>query len=395
MAYTVLTGDWIECLRTLESASVHCVVTSPPYWRMRNYGIDGQLGLEDTLEEYVSTLVRGFQEVHRVLRKDGVLWLNMGDKYVTTPKGNPKALSNGLTSQGRWAQQANDNLSVRIADIGLRRKNLIGLPWRVAFALQADGWYLRSDVIWAKGLSFCASYAGACMPESVKDRPTKAHEHIFLLTKCAKYFYDIEAVKEPSTGQTGQAVNFARATKEDNIPDQQVKQHRTERKPTKDTDKRNLRSVWVINPKGYSGAHFATFPPALVEPMIMAGTSEHGVCPECGAPWMRIVKRVPAYSKKCPKTDTLYQAQGGNGPKRTGTIGMSGSGRVEGSTCTLGWRPTCKCNAGDSVPATVLDPFWGVGTVSLVAEQLGCNSIGIELNPEYVRMGLERLANAE
>ena len=226
----IIPGDCIEGMRTLPDASVHCCVTSPPYWLLRNYNHDGQIGLESTPEAYVARMVEVFREVRRVLRDDAVLFLNLGDTY----------------SSG---------------------KQLVGIPWRVAFALQADGWLLRQDIIWQKRNP---------LPESVTDRCTKAHEYVFLLAKSERYFYDAEAVSEASTGQCGAAASFRRTTKDHLIPGQSAVQHRMNRKDREDSGRRNRRSVWTISTKPYSGAHFAVMPPDLVEPCIKAGCPEGG-----------------------------------------------------------------------------------------------------------------------
>ena len=227
-------GDVRNVLPTLDAESVQCVVTSPPYWGLRDYGKDGQIGLEPTPEEYVTTVVEVFRAVKRVLRDDGTLWLNLGDSFAD--------------------------------------KNLVGIPWRVAFALQADGWYLRSDIIWAKGVSFCPDYSGSVMPESVTDRPTKSHEYLFLLTKSARYFYDADAVRE--TAKYGFSLDpdtWGRARD----GDPKDKRHSTGGAVTEgDGGTRNLRSVWTINPQPYREAHFATFPTTLVEPCVKAGSKK-------------------------------------------------------------------------------------------------------------------------
>jgi len=257
----------------------------------------------------------------------------------------------------------------------------VGIPWRVAFALQADGWYLRSDIIWAKGVSFCPTYSGSCMPESCKDRPTKGHEYVFLLSKNARYYYDGDAVRENGVGQTGQAANFARDTKDHVIPGQGAAQHRTDREPTTDNGTRNLRTVWTINPGNYAGAHFATFSPALIEPMIKAGTSAKGVCPECGAQWERVTEK-----EFVPQQD-VSREKGikGNGSQKPMDKSNGWDGFPRGTTAvtTTGWRPTCQCDAGPPVPATVLDPFLGSGTTAEVAIRLGRRAVGIELSREY------------
>lgn len=253
--YWTLVGDCVESMRTLPDQSVHCCVTSPPYFGLRDYGVEGQLGLEPTPDEFVQALVGVLREVRRVLRDDGTLWLNLGDSYARNPaKGQHKP---GDTGNGRAS-------STSLA--GLPEKNLIGIPWRVALALQADGWYLRQDIIWQKSNP---------MPESVTDRFTKSHEYVFLLSKSPRYYFDHEAVKEPAVGgQSGAAASFKRASSKraQAIPGQVCGTHRPDR-----ADKayaggtRSRRSVWNVATRSYKGAHFATFPPALIEPCILAG----------------------------------------------------------------------------------------------------------------------------
>ena len=264
---TIFEGDALAVLKRLPARSVQCVITSPPYWGLRDYGIDGQIGLEKTLPEFIGGLADVFDEVRRVLKDDGTLWLNIGDGYTSGNRG--------------WRAPDKKNparaMSVRPdTPEGLKSKDLMGVPWRLAFALQDRGWYLRTDIIWNKPNA---------MPESVKDRPTRSHEYLFMMTKSEKYYYDVESVKEV----TG-------------------------------TSTRNRRSVWDVNTQAFPKAHFATFPTELVRPCILAGS-----------------------------------------------------------------KP------GD----TVLDPFFGSGTVGVVCQDTGRNYVGIELNGEYVGIALERLMALE
>ena len=339
MEHRIIPGDCIEGLRTLPDSSVHCCVTSPPYWGLRDYGHDGQIGLESTPEAYVARMVEVFREVRRVLREDGTCWLNLGDSY----KGG---------------------------------KQLVGIPWRVAFALQADGWWLRQDIIWHKP---------SPMPESVRDRCTKAHEYVFLLTKSERYFYDAEAVSEPATnrpcGNTKQTKGGRTGAK---MHRTSANLHQIEPKET-----RNRRSVWTITTKPYSGAHFATMPPDLVEPCIKAGTSEHGCCPLCGSPWHRLTSRE---SLKRERPNAYTKRLGANG------TGNSCANDVAGvSVKTLGWQQSCSCDCPTPsvLPCTVLDPFAGSGTTLAVAAELGRSGIGCELNPEYIVLAEERIAKAK
>jgi site-specific DNA-methyltransferase (cytosine-N4-specific) len=260
----IIVGDTLEELKKFPNATFQCCVTSPPYWGLRDYGIPGQIGAEMKLEDYITKLVQVFHEVKRTLKSDGTFWLNIGDGY---------------TSGGRTWRDSDKKNKGRGMDYraptpdGLKPKDLIGVPWRVAFALQADGWYLRSEVIW---------YKPNAQPESVKDRPTRAHEHVFLFSKDEQYFYDHEAVREK--GDNG-------------LP-------------------RNLRSLWQVNTEPYAEAHFATFPRALILPCLLAGSKQD---------------------------------------------------------------------------STVLDPFFGSGTVGLVSGALGRKFVGIELNPEYAQLARKRL----
>lgn len=256
----VYEGDAKIILPKLEECSVQCCITSPPYWSLRDYEFPGHIGLEPSVDEFIYKLVEIFAEVKRVLKKDGVLWLNIGDAYTSGDRGyrapDKKNPARAMSYRPDTPQ-------------GLKPKDLIGLPWRLAFALQKDGWYLRSDVIW---------YKPNCMPESVKDRPTLSHEYLFLLSKSERYYYDYNAIRED--------------------------------------DKRNRRTVWSIPTQPFTGAHFATFPKSLVKPCILSGSKEGEI---------------------------------------------------------------------------VLDPFFGSGTVGVVSEKYRRRYIGIEINPDYVNIAMERI----
>jgi DNA modification methylase len=275
-------ADCRETLRGLPERSVHCVVTSPPYWGLRDYGGAAQIGLEDSPEQFVAQLVEVFREVHRVLRDDGTLWLNLGDSYVQA-RGHGHWESRGGKGDEKGQKVAQRWAKMGAEDIGLKPKDLVGVPWMVAFALRADGWYLRSDIIWAKS---------SCMPESIGDRPTKAHEYLFLLTKQPRYFYDAYAIREPITTKP-QGRKTTEAFSDTSRPDHRKASmsYRYDGVPPGNPAGRNKRTVWTVNPIPYPGAHFAVFPPKLVEPCILAGTSEKGCCRECGAPWRRVVER--------------------------------------------------------------------------------------------------------
>lgn len=260
----IIAGDCIAGMRTLPDGIAHCCVTSPPYWGLRDYGHDGQIGLEDTPEAYVARIVEVFREVRRVLRDDATLWLNLGDSYTGSANNGGES---SKTMQGTQAATGN-NLPSK-SGTGLKAKDLVGIPWRVAFALQADGWWLRQDIIWHKPNP---------MPESVRDRCTKAHEYVFLLTKSERYYYDAEAVSEAAkyAGQTGcfsGAKNGSRAAAKGGKPSGN---ERPDAGRVAVAETRNRRSVWTVTTKPYSGAHFAVMPPDLVEPCILAGCPEGG-----------------------------------------------------------------------------------------------------------------------
>lgn len=557
----LIRGDSLAVLRGMPDASVNCCVTSPPYWGLRDYGHPSQMGLEATPDEYVAKLVAVFREVRRVLRDDGTLWLNLGDSYAAARGGThqpAETLAGGVGGYSTSGEKVNRsrhdgyNPSRNAHAIGLKHKDLVGIPWMVAFALRADGWYLRQEIIWHKP---------APMPESVTDRCTKAHEQVFLFAKgqrvtrvvqCSdlnderfhfgqnilakktasrhpvtkfcvalasaifdnsqekhnfslppfysevwekransddgglvpchpaesrltgiaalflsakttaeqfthqlnslwldlrdgnhllegwvkplslppsvhgnadgtiavyhagevcefkcvhaqivhtrtttcKYFCDMEAIKEDSAyaGSPSERVSAGVAISES-------QGDRTRTRPVGRVcsypERRNKRSVWTVNTKPYAGAHFAVMPEALVEPCVLAGTSERGCCPKCGAPWVREVEHVAGDSESADR------------PKKTSgmassssTLSLSGNGSKEwaergGKNRTVCWRPFCECpERFHPVPCTVLDPFAGSGTVCAVSIRLGRNAVGIDLNPDYLELARRRCKKA-
>lgn len=332
---------------------------------LQKYFEPAEIGLEQSPEEYVNELVGVFREVRRVLRSDGTCWVNLGDSYAGSGKG--------IGSNHGKAVFTDENIKKTYwKNTGLKSKDLIGIPWRVAFALQADGWYLRQDIIWQKNNP---------MPESVRDRFTKSHEYIFLLSKSQKYYFDNEAIKEESVCDHPSGNGYKRSARRSyQNPDGSARGDEEQWKPG---GTRNKRSVWQVNTKPYKGAHFATFPSKLIEPCILAGTSEHGVCSVCGSPYKRIIEKVGhtehgGYRKRA---DAPGAEVSESSVFRTGLIT---------TTQTVGWKPSCYCDA-PSIPATVLDPFGGSGTVGEVCRNLNRNSILIELNPEYEHLINERV----
>ena len=388
-------------LKTLPDESVHMCVTSPPYWGLRDYGVEGQLGLEKTPEEYVGKMVEVFREVRRVLRNDGTAWVNMGDAYAGAHPGKKTVQEGG---DGVYTRRANRHLSgetdprkILSNGTGLKPKDLCGIPWRLAFALQADGWYLRSDIIWSKPNP---------MPESVTDRPTKAHEYLFLLAKSEKYYYDADAIREPNTEGTLLRLASGPVQAKRDQPKNIVRNDGGGEYVN--PNGRNRRTVWTIPTESFPESHFATFPQDLVKPCIMAGTSERGACAECGAPWERILEMINLPQRTPAGWDTGPGAHGkekrgrysgkwsNEDPNSSGTrilanvkakrdAGADHNNPFPGRK-TAGWKPTCKCGIQETVPCTVLDHFGGSGTSGKVALELGRRAILIELNPTYVEI---------
>ena len=257
MNYTIIEGDCIEKLKQLSEKSINTCVTSPPYYALRNYQMDGQVGVEQSPDDYVQKIVQVFREVRRVLKDDGTIWINLGDSYAGSGgAGNQfDQIENGLSPYKQTGSPK---------DIGLKPKDLIGIPWRVAFALQADGWYLRSDIIWHKPNP---------MPESVKDRPTKSHEYIFLLSKNRTYYYDQESIKTPVKQENMKGTTTHKRSTKDWGDGTGVKTHNGF---DKSYDMANKRDVWTVPTDKFEGQHFATFPKELIKPCILAGCPEGG-----------------------------------------------------------------------------------------------------------------------
>ena len=342
-------GNALDVLKGLPDGSVHSCISSPPYFNLRSYldendpNKEMEVGIEKTPEEFVSRLVEIYREVRRVLRDDGNIWINLGDSY----------------SEG----------------------NLVGIPWRVALALQSDGWVLRQDIIWSKP---------ACMPESVQNRCTKSHEYIFLLVKQAGYFYDGSAIKEKSVdppGKNRKGSLYAAATKGSDGSKIAANNHGGGLESLNSTGTANKRSVWTVASEGNSDLHFAPFPQKLVQPMVLAGTSAKGCCAECGSPYKRIVEK-----------EKLKRERPNDYVKRTGEKGTGNScaNTVAGvEVKTLGWEKTCSCSTNEIKPCTILDMFAGTSTTGVVALKNGRRFIGIDLNDEYLKISHRRLQAAE
>ena len=314
----IINGNSLEVLKTLPDNSVDCCVTSPPYYALRDYGVEGQIGLEETPEAYIAKLSDVFMEVYRVLKPEGTLWLNIGDSYNGNKKGNTETIKHKVVAES-------NDFHKKLWK-GAKQKDLIGVPWMLAFTLRSKGWYLRQDIIWEKGNP---------LPESVIDRCTKSHEYIFLMSKSQKYYFDYEAIQEEATSsgkprvfgannQKGTLRNdvgrvFNPRTKNCQYDGQKPNSFHLSREngePDKEYYVRNKRDVWSVNVKPCSEAHFATYPFELIKPCILAGCPENGI---------------------------------------------------------------------------VLDPFMGSGTTAIVARSLNRNYIGVELNPEYIKIAQKRL----
>jgi DNA modification methylase len=364
MGIKILKGDCLETLKSLDEQSINTCVTSPPYWGLRDYGVDGQLGLEDSPDKFVENLVEVFREVKRVLRDDGTVWLNLGDSYARTGGDSSKKgrhwdnrENNPNTGHNRYAK-----------DIGLKQKDLVGIPWRVAFALQADGWYLRQDIIWHKPNP---------MPESVRDRCTKAHEYIFLLSKNPKYYYDNEAIKEDAKSA---------GKKSDGFKGRQggAEYHATSGgigSEEKIYNKKNKRSVWTITTKPYKAAHFATFPTELIEPCVLAGCPEE-ICVDCGKPYKRVMQKPKQLEIERNKRSGLDDRKVG---------GVLDKYNRENPPIDLGLQKQCDCETNETKGGTVLDPFGGSGTTGLVASKHNRNAVLCELNEGYIDIAEKRL----
>ncbi len=446
--YLLIQGD--SRLIPLKDKSVHVVITSPPYWGLRDYGtaaweggddpgcdhkrpgpqdksaatprdghkdgfrhgvestdhaqepylslcrkcgarrIDRQIGLEPSLEAFVATMVRVFREVRRVLRDDGTVWLNLGDSYAGGMIGRNDTSDEFVSNSLRLGRSNGPKAKNRPVPPGLKPKDLIGIPWRTALALQQDGWTLRSEITWCKT---------SPMPESCGDRPTSATEKLFLLTKRPIYYYDQESVRQPlAKGSTERYATPFVDIKTGTTGPRETRSVR-DGKPVylEAPSGRNLWNYWVLGAESYPGAHFATYPRKLVEPCVKAGSSERGCCPamierdgelvQCGAPWVRQVERgelVPTrqqYDKRVYGVVRESPDANDQGSNRA-RDGHRANMRYE--TKELGWSPSCSCPPHDPIPCTIFDPFCGSATTLVVANALGRHGIGMDLSREYL-----------
>lgn len=411
MTWAITAGDARAVLAGWPAGGVQCVVTSPPYYLLRDYGtgrweggdpacdhrkvqnmaaavatstlgggkkttghlqegygahcgrcgarrVDGQIGLEDSIDAYIANLVTVFRAVRRVLAPTGTLWLNIGDSYSNAGRAGSRGTKRGAGKPG-WTDGG-----------ALGDKQLLLIPARVALALQADGWILRSDIIWSKP---------NCLPESVTDRPTKSYEHVFMFSKQTRYFYDAAAIAEPAAPSSGWARSHANRLTPNGYGNGELAQ--STRMGDNPDGTRNCRDVWAISTESFEGSHFAVMPTELARRCILAGTSAAGQCAACGAPWARVTERTPQYAN-------VRQDRSQPGHK----MGQIDSSAWRPPIVTeRGWAPTCRCDAGAPVPQVVADPFTGAGTVGVVALRHGRGFWGAELNPSYVAMASERI----
>ena len=373
MTIKILHGNCINKLKTIADKTFHTCVTSPPYWGLRDYGEDDQLGLEETPQEYVANMVQVFRKVRRVLRDDGTLWLNLGDSYHRI--GSDQPTQRGKLNTKNINERYGWDKSHKSKNINLKPKDLVGIPWRVAFALQEDGWYLRQDIIWNKPNP---------MPESVKDRCTKSHEYIFLFSKSKNYYFDNESIKIKAINPN---ILYKAHKSGKNISEQKFNETKVGRNSILIGEKVQKRSVWTVTTKPYKEAHFATYPPDLIEPCILAGCPDK-VCKSCGTPYEKIYDSKKIKRNELDPKDSRYRPNNYEGAYKD----INGKGDAGYNiTDFVGYKQQCNCTTKETEGGHVLDPFGGSGTTALVADRLGRNATLIELNKSYVDIINNRL----
>lgn len=382
---TIICGDVFEYLRKLPEKSIHAVVTSPPYYGQRDYGMEGQIGLENSPQAYIDRLVSVFAEIWRVLRDDGVVWLNLGDSYYNYRPGT----YNDSSAQGFYRKTTNNirdvpsNSSKRKRRLaGYREKSRMMIPAKVAIALQESGWIIRDEIIWHKTNP---------MPASVKDRTTGAHEMVYFLTKLPQYWSDFNAIRESHL--TPSNVRNKRDEKYTNGAHHAP--YGSGEREWNHPLGRNKRSVWSIAVEPSEIGHYAMFPTKLIEPMILAGCPQY-TCPVCGQGYKHIVKKGKSLTTvRLKRDETGSPSQLRSVVKNNRDRYMSGrvlrKWKQEHPDIDQGWIPNCSCLPQASVPGIVLDPFMGSGTTALVARRLGRQFAGCELNPKYATIANNRL----
>lgn len=332
MRNQIIHADCRHGLREFPDNSIDCCITSPPYWGKRDYGHADQIGKEPNPWDYLATMVQLFTEVYRVLAPHGTLWLNLGDTYASKgAKRLPVNTFNKSTIQPGQKRFNNLNTMATLAE-GLKAKDMVGIPWLVALSLRAAGWYLRDDIIWAKPNP---------MRESVKDRTTKAHEYLFLLTKNPVYYFDHEAIKVPTKDSTkGRVLQ--------NLTDQRLKQKSNG--PMKAIDTGGMAhktSVWEVSTKSFKEAHFAVYPPDLITDCVKAGTSEHGYCDQCGKPYIRQIEKVsPIMDREIKLTSKFSDKSTAGRLKQVRDAARKAGGEYSNQVRTTGWKVACKCGGG-------------------------------------------------
>ena len=368
MTIKILQGNCIDKIKELEDNSIDCVVSSPPYFGLRDYGTDEQFGLEKTYQDYLSNTVKVFETFKPKLKDTATIWWNVGDSY----------LSGKRTTTTNQSLRGNKDYGVTRTPVqqGIKEKDLLMIPNRVAIALQDAGWYIRSEIIWHKPNP---------MPESVRDRPTSCHEKIWLITKSKKYYYDADAIREPLASSSLTRLNQL------NLKNQKGSTRGNggmklngNMKPVISGNKRNKRNVWTITTKPFKDAHFATFPKDLIEPCIKAGCPEK-VCVKCGTPYVRNLKIIFTPERKT-RDNMVNVIPGRDKPTRMNSKNMESLIKKD-----LGFKKDCNCKTDEFKSGVVLDPFGGSGTTGIVAALNNRNAILIELNKEYIDIANKRI----